>query len=254
LLALGTWAIFLSGCASEETEDAGPLATRPIVSVGPKPRYVHELPELTSAIELYRVGPRDRIQLFVARHPEFEGELLVDARGRITLPTAEMEISVSGLNAIQIARKLAMEIRPYVIRSPLVRVEILEANSKCYYVVGGVNRPGRYRIGKVPVSIKDALLSAGLPDGGAEIKSIELIKADPIKPESVRLDASAIMKGDLGIDVTLRDGDIIFVPTKTYSKVNRLQVDLEMHLKNGASTESLHRFVRENFLGKAVIR
>jgi protein involved in polysaccharide export with SLBB domain len=241
----------MPGCKSAPEGPAGPKGPLPVISEGPPPRFSDAAQVAPVTADLYRVGARDRIRIEVARHAEFGGEVTVDPRGRIVLPTSNTEISVSGLDSIQVARKIAMEIRPYVVRAPRVRVEVLDAKSKSYYVVGGVNRPGRYNIGQVPVTIRDALLSAGLPDGGSELEKVVLIKADPVKPQRVPLDASGILQGKLANNVRLRDGDIIFVPTDTYSQVNRMMVDLELHLERGLSMGRLHDFVRNNLFSKS---
>jgi len=248
LLFLLAFVFVTSGCTSAPVDQTGLEGPMPLASEGPPARFFGTTQVAQVTADLYRLGPRDRIRIRVARHSEFEGEVVVDARGRIVLPTSNTEISVSGLNAIQVARKVAMEIRAFVRRAPKVRVEVLDAQSKSYYVVGGANRPGRYRIGQVPVTIRDALLAAGLPDGGAALKNVVLIKADPVKPERVSLDASGILQGKLANNVRLSDGDIIFVPTETYSQVNRMMIDLELHLERGAGMERLHNFVKNKLL------
>ncbi len=248
LLVLCAVAFAMPGCKSAPEGPAGLKGPLPVVSEGPSARFSDTARISPVTADLYRIGARDRILIKVARHPEFEGEVTVDPRGRIVLPISITEISVSGLDSIQVARKIAMEIRPFVVRAPKVRVEVLEAKSKSYYVVGGVNRPGRYHIGQVPVTVRDALLSAGLPDGGSGLEKVVLIKADPVKPQRVPLDASGILQGKLANNVRLRDGDIIFVPTDTYSQVNRMMVDLELHLERGSSMERLHDFVRNRLL------
>lgn len=81
-----------------------------------------------------------------------------------------------------------------------------------YFVIGEVNRPGKYPL-KEKVSIIDAISSAGGVTQRANPKTTYIIRGDPKKPERIKVDLNKFLKsGDVSQNVSLQPGDVIYVP------------------------------------------
>ena len=84
----------------------------------------------------------DVIEVEVRRHPEFSGKYTVTAEGKIEYKFIG-DVLVDGLTKIQLQERLTAILSDYIIE-PEVNVQILQYLSKVYYVIGSVNRPGKF--------------------------------------------------------------------------------------------------------------
>ena len=80
------------------------------------------------------------------------------------------------------------------------------------YLLGAVNKAGGYLIdNNEPVSLMQALTLAGGWDKAAALSKARLIRKVPEGHKELLLDLKRILKGEQA-DVSLRDGDILFLP------------------------------------------
>ncbi len=169
----------------------------------------------------YTLGPGDVIDVSVQGHPEFSGAFTVSPQGVIQYQYLG-DIKVNGLTKEALAKEIAGLLAEYI-HSPNVVVRIQQFKSKFIYVMGEVNAPGKYPMQGASVSVRDAVISAGLTTPNAGLRGARLIR--PTKEGKVyvrKVDLCKIMyEGILEENYNLRPGDIIYVPTLTLTKIGR---------------------------------
>ena len=123
---------------------------------------------------------------------------------------------------------------------PQVSVAILEYRSKFVYILGEVNRPGKYPMMGDKVSLRDAIIAAGLPRDTAALRRVYVIKPDKEKPVYKKVDLYKLLyKGILKEDVTLTPGDLVVVPATVPSEINKALGNLLSPLTRAAVVEDL---------------
>jgi polysaccharide export outer membrane protein len=158
----------------------------------------------------------------VLRHPEFSGLYPVNLEGKIQYKFVG-DIVVTGLNKTQFEEKIKEVIANYVI-NPEVNVTIVEFKSKVIYVLGEVGQPGKYIMRSDAISVRDAVVNAGLPTLAAAMRRCRIIT--PAKNGRVKtreIDIYAILYGgNLKYNIDLHPGDVLYVPATMMAKVMRV--------------------------------
>jgi len=174
-------------------------------------KFVHDWETTVSATE-YRVIPPDSIKIASPTAPEIDGELQqVRQDGKITLRLLG-EVKVAGLTPVEIGHKLKGLLARYYV-DPQVSVRVAGGGTKKYYVFGQVGRSGAFRY-----TGRDTVLSALAEAQPTFLAWKSQIKVLHPSHESGRrhiitVDAEGMMeRGDLGRNVHLQEGDIVFVP------------------------------------------
>jgi polysaccharide export outer membrane protein len=92
-------------------------------------------------------------------------------------------------------------------------------NKNQFLVMGGVRNPGKFLIPEdEPLSLVGAITLAGGHVPRAKLKEVSLFNASPSEPRvdgksaHKTLDVEKMLKGDMSQSVTVRPGDVIFVP------------------------------------------
>jgi polysaccharide export outer membrane protein len=163
----------------------------------------------------YRLGPDDVIAITVYLHPELNvpstnggPDALVTSDGTVELPLLGA-INLDGLTLPQAQAKLTAAYATFV-QAPRVAVQLVQANSLRYYLLGAFASPGvKYPIH--PMTLLDALALGGSVD----IPRADLYQAyvaDGGTKLPVDLDA-LLLDGDLSQNIPLASGDAIVIPT-----------------------------------------
>ena len=178
--------------------------------------------------EPYQLQPGDVVEITVIEDPNLNRRVLVGPDGRISLPLAGSVVAAGrSLSQVQSAVQAALAgnfVRPPTVSASLVALappplpnqqEQVPLNS--VYVIGEVNRPGRYDYeSDKPISVLQALALAGGPGVFANRDEIQVRNLDKDGAETVRIfDYDAVEKG-LGATLAtpLSDGAIIVVPER----------------------------------------
>jgi polysaccharide export outer membrane protein len=175
--------------------------------------------------EAYTLGPGDAIQIDIFNVPEYSGangqyEVLVD--GTINMPLIG-EFPVEGLTLAQLTRLLRQAYQPYLQHPEFLTVKLLAKRPLQIGIAGEVRRPGSYTMGgaagaggQVP-TIAQVIQMAGGITQSANIRQIQLRRRQFGRPDQITTLnlAGLIQLGDLSQDISLRDGDTIFIPTAT---------------------------------------
>lgn len=158
----------------------------------------------------YIVGERDVVRITVYDNPDLTTVARVSGEGTILFPLIG-EVKVSGLTIPQIAKKIADLLSDGYIVNPQVIVFIEEFRSKKVTIIGEVSKPGLYELPGQTTLLELLSKAGGLTKDSGD-KAI--VKRKSIQGEqtlSVNL-RQLIERGDTSIDVTLQDGDSIYIP------------------------------------------
>ncbi len=200
-------------------------STRP--RVPPPPPAGSTLPPIGNLGSLtqeaaYTLGPGDRIALDIFGVPEFSKEYQVLVDGTLNLPIIR-SVSIQGLTLQQAATVITNRYEPFI-NVPVVTVTLMVARPLNIGVAGEVTRPGSYKINpvregtgggvKFPTLMEMLQLAKGVTSAG-DMRTIQIRRPRRGGPEQVTTVnlQDFLDTGNLRQDVTIRDGDTIFVPT-----------------------------------------
>ena|SRR3989338_2621294 len=184
----------------------------------------------------YTLGVNDLVEVTVLRHPEVSGEFMINNDGQIQYEFVG-DISVAGLTKNEASKVIAEALSRYII-SPEVTVKITGYNSKVVYVIGEVSHPGKIYMRGDTITIREALIQAGLPTLSAKGKKSSLItpSADG-KPRQIQVNVDKLlMKGDLRENYVMKPGDTLYVPPTAMAKVMRVIQPVAAPISTAAGT------------------
>jgi len=201
------WALCLSlllaGCATTQGPGAGapPIETSQV-----------------QAVDAYRIGVDDQVQVAVWRNPELGITVPVRPDGMISVPLIG-DVLAGGRTPPEVAKDIQEKLSAYV-RDPQVAVILTQLRSHEYLsrvrVTGAVRQPVSvpYRPG---MTVLDAILAAGgLTEFAAPDRS-ELHRkvGEGVRAFEVKLDR-ILNRGDLATNYPVAPGDVITVPERTF--------------------------------------
>lgn len=153
----------------------------------------------------FLIGAEDIIFIQVWREPDFTRQALVRPDGKITMPLIG-EIEAAGSTPDQLAAKLTEALSKFL-NTPQVVVTVLQVNSKKYYVMGEVNKPGSFPLA-VPTRVLEALTNAGGFREFANTKKIVVLR----KGQQLKFNYNDVVKGKKQEqNILLENGDHIIV-------------------------------------------
>ncbi|AFY76786.1 periplasmic protein involved in polysaccharide export [Pleurocapsa sp. PCC 7327] len=172
----------------------------------------------------YILGAGDRVRVDVFQLPQYSGEHQVLIDGSLNLPRIG-SVPVGGMTLEQAAKAIAAKYASArVLRDPQVTVNLLTPRPVRIGIAGEVNRPGSYTMsreareggtgGQLP-TIAQALQLAGGITQAADLRNVRVSRLQGRgSQQTITVDLwQVIQTGNLGNDLTLRDGDTIFIPT-----------------------------------------
>ncbi len=170
----------------------------------------------------YTLGPDDIVEIQVQGHPEFSGKFVVSPEGKIQYQYIG-DVDVDGLTKEEVKEKIMGLLSEYI-HQPQVMVKIVEFRSKYVYVMGEVRSPGKYPMKGSGLTVRDAVIMAGLVTPSAGMRGARLIRPTEDGVVYVRkIDLCKILyEGMLDENYVLQPGDIIYVPTLAVTKISRV--------------------------------
>jgi polysaccharide biosynthesis/export protein len=169
----------------------------------------------------YTLGIDDVITVIVRNQPDFSGRYVVDPEGNIQYNFAG-DIKAEGKTKGELKAEITERLKGFI-RHPDVAVMISEYRSKAVYVFGFVNQPGKYAMKGNKISVKEAVVAAGLPRADAAVKRVYVIRPSQYtqdgKPEKKKVDLKSLLqKGISAEDFILQPGDTIVVNQRFFDK------------------------------------
>jgi polysaccharide export outer membrane protein len=173
----------------------------------------------------YSVGPRDILNITVWEHPELTipaGEFrsaetagtVVGEDGNIFYPYAGI-VKAAGKTVEEIREELTQKLSVYIEQVQL-DVRVTSYRSQRVYVVGEVATPGIQLVKDIPLTVLEAINSAG--GLGPEADSRNIILTRDGKTYKVNL-LALYESGDLRQNVPLQNGDVLNVPDRQFNKI-----------------------------------
>jgi polysaccharide export outer membrane protein len=154
----------------------------------------------------YVIGPEDILLVRVWRESELSGGVQVRPDGKITLPLIG-ELDAAGLTPEGLKAKIVEALSEFI-NKPEVLVSLQAVQSKKYYIVGGVGRPGTFPL-VVPLTVLEALTNAGGFREFANTKKITILRGTKI----LKFNWNEVVKGkNMQQNVLIENGDYIVVP------------------------------------------
>lgn len=191
---------------------------------------------LAEAASKYTLGKTDIVEVIVQRHPEVSGQFIINNEGKIQYEFLG-DVAIEGLTKGEVAVKITSLLSTYIV-SPEVNVKIIGYNSKVVYVIGEVGNPGKINMYGDTITVREALLQAGLPLLSASTKRGKLFTPSSAeKPKQTNIDINALLyEGDLREDLVMRPGDTLFVPPTGLTKVMRAIAPVAAPIGTAAGT------------------
>lgn len=191
---------------SESTDDVPTL-----------PATASDSAEFATDETAYTLGAGDVIALNIFQVEEYSGEYPVAVDGTINLPLVG-GVSVQGLTLAETSDAVSNKYATYLKR-PIVTVGLVTPRPLKIAVSGEVDNPGSY---EVPLSgenqkfptITDMIEQAGGINTIADVRNVRVKRT--LKDREVVYNANLwdlLTKGAIKQDISLRDGDTVFVPT-----------------------------------------
>ncbi|MGB3756891.1 MAG: SLBB domain-containing protein [Rivularia sp. (in: cyanobacteria)] len=171
----------------------------------------------------YALGGGDRIKVNVFEVPDYTGEYVIPPGGAVNLPLIG-SVQVEGLTTEQAADAIARRYARFL-RRPIISVNLLSPRPINVFVAGEVTRPGAYTLslqggaGQDPgiqyPTVLAALTTAQGVTLSADITEVQLRRQlGNGRQQTVILNLDDLIKtGRSFQDITLRDGDTVYVPT-----------------------------------------
>jgi len=92
----------------------------------------------------FLLGPEDVLEVVVWRSQDLSRQVIVRPDGMISMPLIG-DVQAAGFTSDQLATRIAKLLTPYK-ENPNVSVSVKEVNSYAVFVLGEVNKPGKYQL------------------------------------------------------------------------------------------------------------
>ena len=164
----------------------------------------------------YTLGAGDIVNVDIFRVPQYSGESQVLVDGTLNLPLVG-KVNVNGLNLDAASAAISRKYGQYL-RRPIITLSLLNRRPLQIGIAGEVSRPGSYTINQNET--QSSRLSQLIETAGGITQSADLAQVQVRRPRAdgtqqlVTVNLWELVRnGDLTQDVTLRDGDAVFIPT-----------------------------------------
>lgn len=158
----------------------------------------------------YGVKPGDLLRVSVWREQDLQLEVLVRPDGGISMPLAG-EIAAQGKSMAQLRSEIRRRLQRFI-PDPVVSVSVEEIHGNVVYVIGKVEKPGKFVVGRT-VDVVQALSMAGGMTTFAAVNEIRILRRADGRQSAIPFRYSDVEKGeDLEQNIVLQSGDIVVVP------------------------------------------
>jgi len=158
----------------------------------------------------YEIGPEDLLEIFVWKEKDLQREVLVRPDGWLTFPLVG-NVSAKGKTAQQLQDEIATRLRKYI-PDPNVSISVKKVAGYKIFIIGKVNKPGEFVVGRY-IDVIQALTLAGGLTPFADDDNIRILRKEDGKETVIMFDYADVKKGrNLDQNIMLKSGDVIIVP------------------------------------------
>jgi polysaccharide biosynthesis/export protein len=165
----------------------------------------------------YTLGAGDKVNLNIFQVEEYSGDYPVLVDGTISLPLVG-RVDVRGLSLKETSEKVSKEYSTYLKR-PIITVGLIAPRPLKVGISGEVDNPGSYEVALTAdspqfPSVTDMIQQAGGITTIADVRNVRVRRG--VKGKEVTYNSNLwdlLTKGEVKQDISLRDGDNIFIPT-----------------------------------------
>ena len=158
----------------------------------------------------YTIGPEDVLEISVWREEELHREVLVRPDGGISYPLVGDE-KAAGKTAEEVQTIITERLRRYIPEA-IVTVSVKELVGYRIYVLGKVNKPGQYVVGRY-IDVLQALTLAGGLTPYAKEEHIQIIRRTDDRQIVLPFNYEEVKKrGSLSKNILLQSDDVVIVP------------------------------------------
>lgn len=211
-----------AAAATDETRDAGSTPDDVLESIRQGSHY--------------SLGETDIVEIQILRHPEVSGQYMINNEGNIQYEFVG-DIHAEGKTKDEVKEILVQRLSEFII-APEVTVKIAAYNSKIVYVIGEVGSPGKIFMRGDTMTVREALVQAGLPLLSAKTAHSRVITpSDDGTPEERRVNIHKLLyKGDLRENLVMKPGDTLYVPATFLAKTMRVLQPIAAPIGTAAGT------------------
>lgn len=164
----------------------------------------------TTTTRDYIIGPGDTIDISVWNNEALTKQVTVLPDGKIHFPLIG-EVVVGGKTLVDLEKELKQKIGTFV-PAPDLTVMVQQVNSMLIYVIGKVNRPGRFAL-NTNINVLQALTMAGGLNTFAKRNKIKIFRETKDTTVILPFEYDEVTEGEnLEQNVELKRGDVVVVP------------------------------------------
>jgi len=162
------------------------------------------------SIQDYIMGPGDVLDISVWNNEALTRQVTVLPDGKIHFPLIG-EVVVGGKTLVDLEKELKKRIGTFV-PAPDLTVMVQQVNSMLIYVIGKVNRPGRFAL-NTNINVLQALTMAGGLNTFAKRNKIKIFRETKDTTVILPFEYDEVTEGEnLEQNIALQRGDIVVVP------------------------------------------
>lgn len=166
----------------------------------------------TAYAQDYRLGPDDVLEITVYREKELDRKVRISSDGYMSFPLLG-KVKAGNLTVSELENNLIMGLKKYL-KNPQVTVFISQYST--ITVSGQVKKPGSYPL-KGRLTVIEAISLAGGFTKIAAKNKVKVMRLENNEEKTILVKVASINKrGDKLEDVSLKRGDIVFVPESLF--------------------------------------
>lgn len=190
-------------------------------ATGATVRPVDERPLLKMASEeRYKLVPGDVIDIGYRYTPEFNQTVTIQPDGFVGLQIVG-DIKIGGLTLEEARTKLVGKAN-LRLKDPEITLLLREFQKPYFVVSGEVATGGKFEMRENVTALQAVMIAGGFKDSAKTSQVVVFRKLNEETAEVRTINLKSIRKtADLENDLTLKSGDIVYIPRNTFSKFER---------------------------------
>lgn len=177
-------------------------------------------PVLAHRYQRYLLRPSDVIHITFPITPEFDQTVSIQPDGYVALRGVG-DLYSEGKSVPELIESLR-KVYGKFLHDPIINVELKEFE-KPYFIAGGeFGRPGKYELRGDTTVVEAVAIAGGFTDKAKHSDVLVFRRVMGGWEQAKRLDVKQMLaKGNLGEDIHIRPGDLVYVPKSKLSKVRQ---------------------------------